>query len=101
MRDLIPFMTLHDEIWEVFALKFSKLIVQFTVFEDNCGALELAVAPKICPRTKHISLKYHHFRSVVDSGRVAIKTRSTSDQIADTHTKALEEDTFEKLRKLI
>ena len=35
MRDLIPFMTLHDEICEVFKLKFSKPTVKCTVFEDN------------------------------------------------------------------
>ena len=32
------------------------------VFEDNNGAIELAKAPNIRPRTKHIALKYHHFR---------------------------------------
>jgi hypothetical protein len=31
------------------------------VFEDNAGALELAMLPKLCPRTKHINVCYHHF----------------------------------------
>jgi hypothetical protein len=32
------------------------------LFADNTGASELAKAPKMPPRTKHIALKYHHFR---------------------------------------
>ena len=32
-----------------------------TVFQDNSGALELARLPKVCPRTKHINLSFHHF----------------------------------------
>ena len=36
--------------------------VKCKVSEDNNGAIELAKALKICPRTKHIALKYHHFR---------------------------------------
>ena len=35
--------------------------VKCKVFKDNNGAIELSKAPKIRPRTKHISLKYHHF----------------------------------------
>ena len=30
-------------------------------FEDNTGCLELAKAPKLRPRTKHITVKFHHF----------------------------------------
>ena len=32
-----------------------------TVFQDNSRALELARLPKVCPRTKHINLSFHHF----------------------------------------
>ena len=31
-------------------------------FEDNAGALELAMVPKLRARTKHINLVYHHFQ---------------------------------------
>ena len=36
-------------------------------FEDNTGCLDLAKTPKLRPRTKHIAVKYHHFRSHVRS----------------------------------
>jgi hypothetical protein len=35
------------------------------VFENNSGALELARLPKLCPRTTHINVCYHHFHSWV------------------------------------
>jgi hypothetical protein len=41
-------------------------------FEDNSGALEIARTHKMRPRTKHINLVYHHFRSFVKKGLVVI-----------------------------
>ena len=63
-------MGLLEEISEVFHLSKIKPIMHCKLFEDNNGALELAKAPKIRPRTKHISIKYHHFRAYVDSGKI-------------------------------
>ena len=40
-------------------------ILRSTVFEDNNGALQLAKAPNISPRTKHIVVKYHFFRDKI------------------------------------
>ena len=78
-----------------------------TCFEDNAGCLELARAPKLRPRTKHIAVKYHHFRSHVyherenPSGSLKLKYVGTQDQLADTFTKGLSEATFERLRHRI
>ena len=33
-----------------------------TLFEDNASALQLATELRYRPRTKHICIKYHHFR---------------------------------------
>ena len=35
------------------------------------------------PRTKHIALKYHHFRSNVKYRRVEINYKPTDEQLAD------------------
>ena len=72
-----------------------------TEFEDNNGALELATAPKIRPRTKHIAVKYHHFRSHVQNGSIKIKAIDTTQQQADLLTKPLPLQAFVYLRKLI
>ena len=69
------------------------------LFEDNNGALELARAPKYRPRTKHIALKYHHFRSFVKCGYVKVSRIETKEQLADIFTKPLPDVTFKYLRK--
>eukprot|EP00957_Ditylum_brightwellii_P171735 13074079-Ditylum_brightwellii.AAC.1 len=39
--------------------------VHYKAFEDNSGALELTNTLKLCPRTKHINVMYHHFHDWV------------------------------------
>ena len=53
------------------------------------------------PRTKHIALKYHHFRSHVKSGRVDIVYRPTEEQLVDLLTKPLSNEAFYTLRYLL
>jgi hypothetical protein len=70
----------------------TKLIVGSTVthsmiFEDNKGCVELANAPQIRPRTRHIGLKYHHFRSHIENGKVSISWINTKHRLADILTK--------------
>ncbi len=66
--------------------------------EDNEGAIEIANVPKMRPRTKHLNLKYHHFREEVKKGTISIYHVSTKDQMADIFTKPLEEGQSPKLR---
>ena len=61
--------------------------VRCTLFEDNCGAITIANAPAMQPRTKHINNKYHHFRSFVANGQVTILAVKSKNQCADMVTK--------------
>jgi len=72
--------------------------VNTDAYEDNNGALELAKVPKMRPRTKHIALKYHHFREYVRDGSVRIHPIDSREQVADIFTKALPKDAFIYLR---
>ena len=69
-------------------------------FEDNSGALELARTPKMRPRTKHINVKYHHFRSYVANKQIEIHSVKTDEQLADLWTKPLGEELFRKFTDL-
>ena len=69
-----------------------------TLFEDNKGGLELASTPRYRPRTKHIAIKYHHFRGRVQDGTVTLSAIATREQLSDQFTKGLMKDTFEYLR---
>ena len=57
------------------------------IFEDNSGALEMAKVHKYRPRTKHINVKYHHFRDYVSRGDVKLYPIHTTRQPADILTK--------------
>ena len=61
----------------------------------------MATGTKFSPRTKHIALKYHHFRSHVKSGRVDIHYRPNGEQLADLLTNPLSNDPFLNLRYMI
>ena len=104
MRSLLPVQALFQEVQSHgFGLQLPTPKVHCTVFEDNAGCIELAVAPKIRPRTKHIALKYHHFRSHIKTssnpnGTITIAYIPTKDQQADIFTKDLPQAMFEHLR---
>jgi len=99
LRDVIPLMNLLQELQPMIRTKFFQRAVHCTVFEDNEGALELARTPKMRPRTKHIALKYHHFREHVRRGTIIPEPINTKDQIADLFTKPLARDQFQILRR--
>jgi Reverse transcriptase (RNA-dependent DNA polymerase) len=102
LREVIPLMRLINELKEAgFDLPSSTPIVHCKVFEDNTGALAMAQSPKLRPRTKHINLKYHHFRDAVEKGDISIHKIDTNDQMADILTKALPLELFRKFRKMI
>ena len=50
------------------------------------------------PPTKHINIKYHHFRMHVASGAVDILPIDTADQPVDMLTKPLDEETLTEHR---
>jgi hypothetical protein len=55
-----------------FNLPSRKGKVLCRAFEENSGAFEMARSPKMRPRTKHLNIKYHHFREEVDEGNIII-----------------------------
>ena len=66
MRDLVPMRRLLQEVGTKMNLDLGKTaLVHSTIFEDNNGALGLAISPKLTPRTKHIAVKYHWFKSLI------------------------------------
>lgn len=101
LREVIPLMTLMEEINEVFPLHISKPNFVCTVHEDNQSCIKMANSEKFTPRTKHIALKYHHFKQFVKSKRVAIQYCRTEEQKADILTKPLRDDLFFTLRFML
>ena len=84
-------------------LDFAKpALVHSTIFEDNNGALGLATAPKLTPRTKHIGVKYHWFKSHIGEDKgILIKKIESKQKEADIFTKGLPSETFGHVRGLL
>ena len=114
MRDLIPIREILKEIMTtvfhrkdtiVYTTKskaFSDVsegttkynIEQSTVYEDNESCLKFARMPKLTPRTKHIGIPYHWFRTKVEQLEIEIEPIDTNSQLADQFTKGLATDKF-------
>ena len=71
------------------------------VFEDNKSCIEIATNHKTRPRTKHLSVRLHHFRSFVQARLINIVHVSTHEQVADIFTKPLPRDQFRYLRDIL
>ena len=69
-----------------FDIPMSNTKVLCKVFEDNAGAIEMANEDKFRPRTKHINVKYHHFRDYVEDGTIKIEYIASDDNPADILT---------------
>jgi hypothetical protein len=102
MRDVIPMRRLVTTVCDVLLGKGNyEGRIYSKIFEDNVGALQLARAPRITPRTKHYNIKYHFFRENVKRGDFKLFKIDTKKQLADIFTKGLPKKTFEDLRLLI
>ena len=101
MRDLIPLRHIILHVSSVFGMKCDLRYSYTTTFEDNKGSIELSKEPKYRPRTKHISIKWHHFREYIKRGTSKIVYIETNEQQVDIMKKPLAKPQFEYLRKHI
>jgi hypothetical protein len=62
-----------------------------TVYESNEGAVKFANNHMASNRTKHIDIKHHYIRELVDAKTIAVVSVGTIDMLADGLTKALPE----------
>jgi hypothetical protein len=72
LREVIPLLTIMEEINEVFPLMMNPPFIYCKVWEDNQSCIPMMTSQKFTPRTKHIALKYHHFKQYVESGKIQI-----------------------------
>lgn len=63
---------------------------------DSQVAITYTKDPKYHSKTKHIDIKYNFVRDIVASGEINLQYIPTREMIADTFTKAISRDLFEK-----
>lgn len=64
-----------------------SMMMPSTLWCDNQGAIQLSTNPSQHKRTKHVDIKYHFIRHLVESGQMVIGKVHTSQMIADVLTK--------------
>ena len=68
------------------------------LFCDNSSTIKLSKNLVLHGRSKHIHVRYHFLRELVNEGTIQLEYCSTGDQLSDIMTKAVKLETFEKLR---
>lgn len=66
---------------------------------DNSSTIKLSKNPVLHGRSKHIHVRYHFLRELVNERVIQLDYCATQEQLSDVMTKAVKLETFEKLRK--
>ena len=72
MRELIPLMELLKDLQVACEVITIQPVVTCKAFKDNQSCIAMAESRKPPARTKHISIKYHHFRNLVNKNVIKI-----------------------------
>ena len=70
-----------------------------TLFCDNLNAINISKNPIQHSRTKHIDIRHHFIRELVEDKIIKLEHVKTENQLADIFTKALDDAQFENLRR--
>jgi transposase InsO family protein len=76
----------------------SSLILPTVLYGDNNGSRALTKNPQFHDRAKHIRVRYHFIRDLVNDGTIKIPYISTHDMVADIFTKSLPRKLFRNHR---
>jgi hypothetical protein len=76
---------LRSLIFEV----FGKTLPPTTLFSDNQSAIALAKEHQYHARTKHIDIRFHFIRWIIEEGKIRLVYCPTEEMVADVLTKAL------------
>ena len=101
LKEAIPMIQLLRKLHAVMGVQGCDKNMMYNVFENDNGSIELVKTLKTRPRTKHMSIKHHQFRSFVV--KVVIRTLKvdTVEQEAEFLTKPLSAVLFSYLRSKV
>ena len=75
-----------------------KIKEPIVMFCDNTSAINISKNLVMHSKTKHISIKYHFVRELVQDKEIRLEYVHTKEQIADIFTKPLPKDALLYLR---
>ena len=68
-----------------------------TIKGDNRGALALTKNTRDHGKVKHIDIRHHYIRELLQSGAITVEQVSSTDNLADLFTKPLPRDYHHRL----
>ena len=71
------------------------------IFCDNMLAIEMTKNPVFHARRKHIELRHHFIRDLVNKGEIRLEFIGTNEQPADVLTKPVSKEKLEKFKDLM
>ena len=74
------------------------IIELVTLYYDNTKAINISKNLVMHTKIKHIAIKYHYVRELVQDKEVKMEYVNTKEKIVDIFTKALPKDAHEYLR---
>jgi hypothetical protein len=116
MRDLIPIREILKDIMKVVfgiedhtpkcatyskSLNDVQAIPTSNVYEENAACLKMEMMPKLSPRTTHIGIPWHWFRSKIINLECTVIAVDPASQLADQYTKGFPQESFERGRKAV
>ncbi|KAL4032764.1 hypothetical protein IC575_005846 [Cucumis melo] len=69
-----------------------------TLYCDNMSAIDISKNPVQHNRTKHIDIRHHFIRDLIENKVITLQHIRSNSQLADIFTKPLDSTTFEHLR---
>lgn len=97
----LPYIQFIKEINEIFNLNSYTSTITCTIYEDNSEFISMELSNKFTPLTKHISLKYHHFKDKILQEIIILEKINTENKISYILTKPLTATIFKRLRLLL
>ena len=70
-----------------------------TIYCDNMSAIAMTKNPVFHSRTKHIEIRHHFIRELVEKQEIELQFCKTGEQLADIFTKALQIEKFIQFRR--
>ena len=68
------------------------------IYCDNTNSLNISKNPMMQTKNRHIDIKYHYLRELVQDKTARMEYVNTKEQLADTFTKTLPKEPHEHLR---
>jgi hypothetical protein len=82
-----PECTTHSKAFKDGTPSPNEIIPQSEVFEDNTSCTKFAQIPKLAPRTKHLAVPLHWYRSKVINLEIIIRSVESANQLEDQFTR--------------